>query len=161
MKNKKVKKMIEMENKYVTIRDLFKDYVNGREMGGVVGYGGLLDIRPSFQRKYVCKDAKRNAVIDTVRNNYHIGVMYWVKKDDGTFEVLDGQHRTISICDYVKGDYSIDKKYFHRLSQEEQDAILDYKLNICIYENCTNEEKVDIFTIANTRMSRRKVLSHE
>jgi hypothetical protein len=39
--------------------------------------------------------------------------MYWMKNDDGTFEILDGQQRTISICQYVNGDYSINAQYFH------------------------------------------------
>jgi uncharacterized protein with ParB-like and HNH nuclease domain len=33
--------------------------------------------------------------------------MYWVKKEDGSFEVLDGQQRTISIAQFVNGDFSI------------------------------------------------------
>ena len=53
--------------------------------------------------------------------------MYWVKNQDDTFEVLDGQQRTISICEYVKGTFSIDFKYFHNLTDDEREEILDYK----------------------------------
>ena len=31
--------------------------------------------------------------------------MYWVHNDDGTFELLDGQQRTISFCSFVVGEY--------------------------------------------------------
>ena len=37
---------------------------------------------------------------------FPLNVMYWVKKKDGTFEVMDGQQRTISICLYVAGDFA-------------------------------------------------------
>jgi uncharacterized protein with ParB-like and HNH nuclease domain len=153
--------MMKIETIYVTIRDLVKDYVNNREEGGVFGYGGLLDIRPPFQREFIYDDKQRNAVIDTVRKSYPLGLMYWGKNDDGTFEVIDGQQRTISICEYVKGDFAFKGKYFDNLEKHEQDAILDYKLNVYIYKDGTHKEKVDIFIKANTRMSRRKVLSHE
>jgi len=40
-------------------------------------------------------------------------VMYWAVRDDGHYEVIDGQQRTLSICQYVKGDYSISGLAFH------------------------------------------------
>ena len=42
--------------------------------------------------------------------------MYWAVRDDGTFEVIDGQQRTISVCQYVEGDFAIKGRYFHNLS---------------------------------------------
>jgi hypothetical protein len=44
--------------------------------------------------------------------------MYWVKNGD-TYEVLDGQQRTISICQYVNGDYSINARALHNLTNDE------------------------------------------
>ena len=38
--------------------------------------------------------------------------MYWVKNEDGTFEVLDGQQRTISVCEYIDGKFSLNYQYF-------------------------------------------------
>lgn len=74
--------------------------------------------------------------------------MYWVKNQDGTFEVLDGQQRTISFCQYVNGDFSIDSKYFHNLTQTEKDKILDYKLMVYFCEG-NDEEKLSWFKIIN------------
>ena len=84
----------------ISVRELVKDYSNSDEEG-VKGYGGKLDIRPKYQREFVYKDAQRDAVIDTVRQNFPLNVMYWVKNPNDTFEVLDGQQRSISICEYV------------------------------------------------------------
>ena len=67
----------------------------------MIGYDGRLNIRPKYQREFVYKDKQRDAVIETVRKNFPLNVMYWVKNEDNTYEVLDGQQRTISICEYV------------------------------------------------------------
>ena len=72
----------------------------------MVGYGGKLNIRPKYQREFVYKDHQRDAVIETIRKNFPLNVMYWVKNEDGTYEVMDGQQRTISFCEYIDGKFS-------------------------------------------------------
>ena len=89
----------------ILIKDLAAGFVDNQEEG-VYGYGGKLNIRPKYQREFVYKDRQRDAVIDTVRKNFPLNVMYWVKNGD-TYEVLDGQQRTISICQYVNGNFQI------------------------------------------------------
>lgn len=36
--------------------------------------------------------------------------MYWVKNEDGSFEVLDGQQRTVSFCEYIAGNFSLNNR---------------------------------------------------
>ena len=112
------------------------------------GYGGKLNIRPIYQREFVYGEKERNAVIDTVRKGYPLNVLYWVKSDDGTFEVLDGQQRTISICEYVKGFFSIDGLFFHSLPDDEKEKIYEYELMIYICEG-THSEKLAWFETIN------------
>lgn len=131
----------------IPIREVAKGYKDSQE-SGVVAYGGLLDVRPAYQREFIYKDDKRNAVIDTVRKNFPLNVMYWVKTKQGTYEVLDGQQRTISICQYINKDYSIDYQYFHNLTKDEQEQILDYKLMVYICEG-TDKEQLDWFRVIN------------
>ena len=131
----------------ISVRDLVQDYKDSAEEG-VVAYGGKLDVRPKYQREFVYDDKKRNAVIDTVRKNFPLNVMYWAVNDNGTFEVLDGQQRTISICQYVKGDFSIKEKYFHTLTDDEQKEILDYKLTVYFCKG-TDSEKLAWFKTIN------------
>lgn len=113
----------------ITIADLAADYKDDNE-GGVFGYSRRLDIRPPYQREFVYKDDKRNAVIDTVFKGFPLNVMYWATRDDGTFEVIDGQQRTISICQYVTGMFSVGGLYFHNLQSDVQQRLLDYKLTV-------------------------------
>ena len=131
----------------ITVREVSKNYVDNAEEG-VVGYNGKLNIRPKYQREFVYDDKKRDAVIDTIFKDFPLNVMYWVKNEDGTFEVLDGQQRTISFCQYVKSDFSVNNRAFHNLTNTEQEKILNYKLMVYFCEG-NDKEKLDWFKIIN------------
>ncbi len=91
--------------KEIPVKDVVEGYSDSQEEG-VFGFGGKLNIRPKYQREFVYKDSKREAVIDTIFKKFPLNVMYWIKNEDGTFELLDGQQRTISIAQYVYGNFS-------------------------------------------------------
>ncbi|MFA5210980.1 MAG: DUF262 domain-containing protein [Patescibacteria group bacterium] len=138
---------MKIQLKQIKIKDVVNGYVNNDEEG-VVGYGGKLNIRPKYQREFVYKDDKRNAVLDTINKGFPLNVMYWVKNEDGTFEVLDGQQRTISFCEYIAGKFSLNNLYFHNLTDTDQKQILDYELMIYFCEG-NDKEKLDWFKIIN------------
>jgi len=120
---------------------------------GVYGMNGRLNIRPIYQREFIYKDKQRDAVIDTIRNNFPLNVFYWVENKDGSYEVLDGQQRLISIGQYVSGLFSIEwpeagSMYFHNLAEDQQDQILNYGLMVYFCEG-TNKEKIDWFRTIN------------
>jgi len=138
---------MEIQLKEITIRELVEDYQDNAE-NGVVGYGGKLDIRPPFQREFVYNDSQRQAVIDTVTQDFPLNVMYWAVREDGNFEIIDGQQRTISICQYVHGDFSHNMRYFHSLQNDEQEQIVNYKLMIYVCEG-KDSEKLKWFETIN------------
>ena len=138
---------MKIELKEIAIRAVANDYLNSDEEG-VVGYGGKLNIRPKYQREFVYKDKQRDDVIVTVQKNFPLNVMYWVKNDDESYEVLDGQQRTISICEYVKGIFSISGMYFFNLTDVEQNQIYNYKLMVYFCEG-NDKEKLDWFKTIN------------
>ena len=131
----------------LTVRELVEDYEDAEE-DGVTGYGGKLDIRPPFQREFVYKDKERNAVIDSILKGFPLNVMYWADRQNGTFEIIDGQQRTISIAQYVDGDFSFNDQYFHNLTSDKQELIYDYKLMVYV---CTgnDSEKLEWFKTIN------------
>lgn len=92
--------------KKITVREVTEGYFNDAEEG-VVGYDEQLDIRPKYQREFVYKDEQRNEVIRTVMKGLSLNVMYWSKTGNDTYEVLDGQPRTISVTQYVNKDFPI------------------------------------------------------
>lgn len=138
---------MKIELKEITVRELTNGFQDNEE-NGVIGFGGKLDIRPPYQREFVYKDKQREAVIDTITKNYPLNVMYWADNGNGTFEVIDGQQRTISICQYVNGDFAYFFKYFHNLQKDEQEQILDYKLMVYLCSG-TDSEKLEWFKTIN------------
>lgn len=140
----------------VTVRELRTGFKDSGD-AGVVGFNGQLNIRPPYQREFVYKDEQRNKVIDTVRKDYPLNVMYWARNPDATapaddslatFEVLDGQQRTLSICKYINGDFSINEQYFHNLPNDQQEQILDYRLTVYVCEG-PESEKLEWFRTIN------------
>ena len=139
--------MMDIKMYEIPIREVFAGYVDSEE-GGVVAYNGKLNVRPAFQREFVYKDKQRDEVINTIRKGFPLNVMYWSKSGEDAYEMLDGQQRTLSICQYLNGDFSINFQYFHNLTDDEKEQILDYKLMIYICEG-TDSEKLDWFKIIN------------
>lgn len=131
----------------IPIFDIAQGYIDNNEEG-VIGYNGRLNIRPKYQREFVYDEKKRNAVIETIQKGFPLNVMYWVKNDADTFEILDGQQRTISFCQYIVGDFSINNRAFHNLTKIEQEQILNYKTMIYFCEG-NEKEKLDWFKIIN------------
>jgi hypothetical protein len=136
-----------IELKEITVRELTDGYQDNNE-NGVVGYSGKLDIRPPYQREFVYDEKERNAVLNTLQKDFPLNVMYWAVRDDGDLEVIDGQQRTISICQYVKGDFSIDGFYFHSLPADKKEQILDYTLMVYFCSG-KDSEKLDWFETIN------------
>jgi hypothetical protein len=136
-----------IELREITIRELTEDYEDNEE-AGVIGYGGKLDIRPPYQREFIYKDKQRDAVIDTVTKEFPLNVMYWAVREDGNYEVIDGQQRTISVCQFVEGDFAFNNRYFHNLQLNERAEILNYKLMIYLCSG-TDSEKLEWFKTIN------------
>jgi len=74
--------------------------------------------------------------------------MYWSLCDDGGYELIDGQQRTISICQFINGDFAHKEMYFHSLQKDEQEQILGYKLMIYVCEG-KDSEKLNWFETIN------------
>ena len=144
--------------KEITVRELAKGYFDDAE-NGVVGYDGKLDIRPPYQREFVYKDKQREAVIDTLTKDFPLNVMYWAVREDGNFEVIDGQQRTISICQYVAGDFSVKGLAFHNLPNDKQEQILNYTLMVyfCSGKDSEKLEWFETINIAGEELTKQEL----
>ena len=138
---------MDIKLKNISVGELVDGYHDDGE-GGVVGYDGKLDIRPPFQREFVYKDKQRAAVIDTINKGFPLNVMYWAERIDGTYEIIDGQQRTISVAQYVNGEFSHEGFYFHNLPADKKAHILSYELMVYVCSG-TDSEKLDWFEIIN------------
>ncbi len=133
--------------KAISVKDLVAGYKDSGD-DGVVGYGGKLDIRPPYQREFIYTGKQRDAVINTVINDFPLNVMYWAVREDGDYEIIDGQQRTISICQYVNRKFSFEDRSFHNLQNDEKVGILNYKLMVYFCSG-TDSEKLNWFKTIN------------
>lgn len=145
---------MKIELRTVKVRDLIADYKDAQEKG-VTAWGGLLDVRPAYQREFIYKDRQRDAVIDTLSKGFPLNTMYWVKANDGSgrYEVLDGQQRAISICQFFASDFSHEfqkgvPQYAHSMPDALREKMLDYELTVYFCEG-TDKEKLEWFRTIN------------
>ena len=144
---------MEITRKSITIRELCEGYVNESETqieNAVKAYGGKLCVRPAFQRAFVYDKKQENAVIDTAMKGFPLNIMYWVDNGDGTYDCLDGQQRTISLCNFVDGISSFSaewfnggkKNYIHtiqRIDPDMYERFMNYELEVYICRGAKSE----------------------
>lgn len=135
---------MKIERIQISIKELVKDYEEKGTDGieGITAYGGLLDVRPPYQREYVYAPKERDEVIKTIKKGFPLNTMYWAKTDDGHYELMDGQQRTISICRYAaesERTFAVDEKYFFNLENDLQKQIYDYILDIYVCDGTPSE----------------------
>jgi len=142
---------MKIEKYQIKLSDLYDGWKDSQDEG-VVAYHGQLDVRPKYQREFVYKDKQRNAVIDTVIKGFPLNTMYWVRKEDGTYEVLDGQQRTISICQFMANEFSIEfggKTCLYQTFQKDMKELFDnYLLDVYVCEG-GDTEKLEWFKTIN------------
>lgn len=136
----------------ISVRELTTGY-NDDPDTGVIGYGGRLDIRPPYQREFRYDLKQKQAVIDTIMKGFPLNIMYWSVADSDRYEMIDGQQRTLSICEFHRhGFHIVDPErgslYFGNLTHEEQNRFLDYRLTVYFCHG-TDKEKLDWFRVIN------------
>lgn len=144
----------------VTIRRLFEGCTNefgepcftNKETGEIRCFGGKLNPRPSYQREFVYSEQDQKKVFETLHRAFPLGTMYWCDTGDGSYELIDGQQRTISILNILTDGVSIsmygEDKFFSDLSESEQEQILDQELLVYVCSGDTSE-KLDWFSTIN------------
>lgn len=151
-----------IEFKSIPIRDLIAGYSNDPEIG-VRGYNGKLDIRPPYQREFRYDEAQKRAVINTIMKGFPLNIMYWSVVNDNEYEMIDGQQRTLSICEFYTHDFNIVDNdrgvlFFNTLTDEEKEQFLNYKLTVYFCSG-TDKEKLDWFRVIN--IAGEKLLDQE
>ncbi len=130
------------------VRDINEGFVyNEYEGKGLFGWGGRLTIQPEYQRNYIYADGKKDvAVIESLLKGYPLGLIYFVKTGEDSYEVLDGQQRITSFGRFITGKFAIKdqngmEQYFDGLNPEIKEYLLDRPLTIYICEGKENEIK--------------------
>lgn len=130
-----------------TVGDVCEGFIFDKNEGkGLFGLDGKLIIQPEYQRNYIYGDGKKDvAVVESLLKGYPLGLIYFVKNDDGMLEVLDGQQRITSFARFVKQSwpFAVERngkpRYFGSLDKDEQDRITEAHLTIYVCEGEPSE----------------------
>ena len=155
----------------LTVADICKGFTYSKvEAKGLFGWGGKLIIQPEYQRHYIYDDGKHDVdVIYSLLKKYPLGLLYFVRRPDGMYEVLDGQQRITSFGRYVTGHFSIidedDKreKQFSALPEDKRNRILGSPLTIYVCEGTESEikqwfETINIVGMKLTEQEKRNAI---
>lgn len=135
----------------IKIKDLDKGFNISELVGSdenVMCYDGKLNCRPAYQRNYVYDTekvkgknyTKQEEVLNTIFRGYEsktkfpIGVMYWEKMPDGTYQLLDGQQRTLSVLLYRNNNGTYKGKTYSGLQKAERDWFDEYEFVVYVCE---------------------------
>lgn len=140
-----------------TIGDICKGFqYNEFEGKGLYGLSGKLTIQPEFQRHYLYAEnggKKEVDVIKSVMSGYPLGLIYFSKTGEDTYEVLDGQQRITSLGRFLTNKFAWEDEngkpwYFQYMNEDIKEKILSTPLLIYICEG-TEKEIKDWFRTIN------------
>lgn len=152
----KVRTYEEVFGKKLTVKELVEGFTEDTKTGKVVAFGGKLNVRPEYQREFIYEAEKQQAVIETIMKGYPLNVMYWAKTDDGLYELMDGQQRTISICKFYDIQQIIPmlengkvRNYtYDEFDDEMTEKFLNYPIEVYICDG-SEKEKMEWFRTIN------------
>ena len=157
-----------------TVGDVCKGFVFDKNEGkGLFGLDGQLVIQPEYQRNYIYGDGKKDvAVVESLLKGYPLGLFYFVKNEDGMYEVLDGQQRITSFARFVNhtwpfavNDQNGKPHYFSSLDVDKQKRIVEAPLTIYVCEGEPSEiqewfQTINIAGVALTKQELRNAAYH-
>ena len=142
---------MKIELNSIKVKDVFNGFEDDGE-DGVFAYGGKLTIRPPYQREFVYDLKKQENVLHTIIKGFPLNTMYWVKNGEDSYEILDGQQRTLSVMYFLKHklQITIDKKAYYddSLPDNMHDKLMNYEFMVYICEG-DESEKLEWFEVVN------------
>lgn len=136
----------------IPIRELNKGFDKAKYSGSdenIYCYNGKLNCRPSYQRNFVYTQDKQEKVIDTIfkgeksKTQFPLSIMYWTKTEDGNYEILDGQQRTLTVLLYLNQSFIWNGKLAAGLDQASKEWLNNYEFTVYICEKDDNQTRAE------------------
>lgn len=123
---------------------------------------GQVSFDCAVQRNPVWDMFRKSLLIHSMIEGYPIPPFYFARRNDGKYDALDGQQRSLAIKEYLDGDFKLSDDtpmvtdengypvaiagmVFPELPEWAQDNIKDYSLTIYYFEGITEEEIAELF----------------
>ena len=126
-----------------TIHATVGELLDGYRPDAMRCWGGRLNLRPSYKRRLVPSEADKTRLVETVLHGGELKGVCWASCGDGSFELLDGQQRILTLLEFASGRGSFKapdvcnsgaKRKFADMTEESQNRILNHPLRVHIYE---------------------------
>lgn len=134
-------------------------------------------VRPSYQRKEVINLPKASSIIESVLLGITLPAIFIFKREDGVSEVVDGQQRLLTLLGFIGSEFidengktafsknhkfalrkpriirEIDALKFNKLTDEQQNKILDFQLYVVEIDETKNPgfDPIDLFIRLNDK----------
>lgn len=123
---------------------------------------GQVSFECAVQRNPVWDISRKSLLIHSMIEGYPIPPFYFARRNDGKYDALDGQQRSLAIKGYLDGEFLLSEdtppvtdengypvtvvgQEFTELPEWIQDNIKDYSLTIYYFEDITEEEIAELF----------------
>lgn len=106
---------------------------------------GKLNLHPDYQRNFIWSPKEQKMLIKTIDDGYPLPNFFFEEKENGTFDMVDGQQRAMTILKYFNNEFKdLDNKYFN---EKDKDAFLSYNLAVIVLSkvNQAQEKTIENF----------------
>ena len=108
---------------------------------------------PDFQREEVWTEQKKQMLIDSILQGWHLPKFYFKKNSDGSYECVDGQQRLNAIFEFFDEKFQLSETttneiggpHYSDLTDDTSDEFDDYEIEIEEIEDATDENLVELF----------------
>lgn len=111
-----------------------------------------INLHPPYQRNFIWSSKDQKLLIDSIHKGYPLPNFFIYQRNDGTYDMVDGQQRATTISKYVKGEFSDSKKKYYQ--EIDTEKFLSYVLNVTeLYDIDTlnGESLEDFYSLVNKR----------
>jgi len=111
-----------------------------------------LNLSPPYQRNEIWSLKDQQSLIKSIKNNWPIPNFFVLSKEDGLFEMVDGQQRSRTIIGYWKGIFKDENKELFSnefknepSNKEKLEKFLHYKLSVIEITQLLEGESIEEF----------------
>lgn len=106
------------------------------------------DLNPSYQRNFIWSSINQMELIDTILKKYPLPSFFYYLRNDGKYEVVDGQQRTKTIYRFIKGQIT-SSKHSGKVSFDniDKNAFLNYRIPVIIIKNLSSNDSLREFYV--------------
>ena len=104
-----------------------------------------LNLHPDYQRNFIWSPKEQKMLIKTIDDGYPLPNFFFEQKEDGTYDMVDGQQRAMTILKYYNNEFKdLYNKYF---SDKDKEAFLSYQLAVIVLSkvNQAQEKSIENF----------------